>query len=445
MSALLCGFPAIAAAQPATLLRSIDDPNPGDFGPSLFADAFGTSVNLVGDRLFVGAPGDDTLGVNVGQVHVFDASTGTLLRTLDDPTPSSVDLDGLELDFPEGDRFGFSLAATADLVLVGAPGDNTAGLEVGQAHLFDAATGQLLFTLDDPSPTPDPLRFGDFEAFRDGDQFGFSVALSDDYAVVGAPDDSSNAATAGLFVGQVHVFDPQTGTLLRTIDDPTSSLPQANDRFGSALAMDGNLLLVGAERDRSSSNPGPGPFAGQAHLFDLTSGDLLLTLNDPAPGFFGGQFGSSVSISEDRVVIGRQETDFAHLFDATSGDLIQSFELTPDPFGTSGGNAFVENGLVFVPSFSLRGEVRVYRAADGSLLGAIENETVGLGLSHFGAAIDLDGGLLAIGAPLDSPGGPRNGRVYLFEIVIPEPSGVALLAVAAAFSAPSRGPLRRRR
>ena len=170
----------------ATLLRTFDDPTVTS------EDQFGSSVALEGDRVLIGARGDDTQGDLVGQAHLFDASTGALLQTFDDPTVTS------------SDQFGISVALSGDLVLIGAPFDDTQGNGVGQAHLFDAVTGALLQTFDDPTVT-------------DGDFFGRSVALSGDRVLIGASADD----TQGTNVGQAHLYDATTGNLLQTFDDPT--------------------------------------------------------------------------------------------------------------------------------------------------------------------------------------------------------------------------------
>jgi hypothetical protein len=74
-----------------------------------------------------GANGDSTQGASRGEAHLFDATTGALLQTFDDPTPTSADL------------FGTSVALSGNRVLIGAFQDDTQGTGVGQAHLFELA------------------------------------------------------------------------------------------------------------------------------------------------------------------------------------------------------------------------------------------------------------------------------------------------------------------
>jgi len=229
-------------ATTGALLRAFDDPTPTD------EDYFGGSVALDGNRALIGADSDDTIGENVGQAYLFDATTGALLQTFDDPTPT------------DGDSFGSSVAIEDDRVLIGAPADDTNGVGVGQAHLFDATTGALLFTFDDPTPTT-------------RDRFGSRVALDGDRVLIGAITDD----TIGENVGQAYLFDAITGALLQTFDDPT---PTDGDTFGFVAIKDQHVLIGARGDDTNGEN------VGQAHLFsfmDDLDDDGLPNDIDPEP------------------------------------------------------------------------------------------------------------------------------------------------------------------
>ncbi|MEO0625075.1 MAG: hypothetical protein AAF183_23225 [Pseudomonadota bacterium] len=296
----LLGLAAPASAE--TLLQTFDDPT------VTTSDQFGVSVALDGNNILIGAHSDDTNGGNVGQAHLFDATTGALLRTFDDPTATT------------GDNFGFSVALDGNNVLIGAQGDGTNGDGVGQAHLFDATTGALLRTFNDPTVTGNDL-------------FGTSVALDGNTVLIGAEGDDTN----GTNVGQAHLFDATTGALLQTFDDPTFT---DRDFFGTSVALDGNNVLIGAQGDDTN-----GFGVGQAHLFDATTGALLRTFDDPTVTA-GDSFGSSVALDGNSVLIGARNDDTngfnvgqVHLFDATTGALLQSFNdptvTAADDFGFS--------------------------------------------------------------------------------------------------------------
>jgi|GEM_PF-1645102 len=330
------------------LLRTFKDPTVT--GGTQF---FGSSVALDGNNILIGADHDDTTDLNVGQAYLFDALTGNLLQTFDDPTPT------------DQDNFGFSVALDGNNVLIGAFNDDTLGQDVGQAYLFDALTGNLLRTFNEPTVT------------GSGGKFGSSVALSGNNVLIGSPLDDTN----GFAVGQAHLFDgdpmsPTFGNLLHTFDDPT---PTTTDQFGHSVALDGNHVLIGAPGDNTL-----GHNVGQAHLFDLT-GNLLRTFNDPTPNpgnpttGGGDVFGSSVALDGNNVLIGAPFDDTlgtsvgqAHLFDLT-GNLLRTFN---DPTPTPG---------LFV----------------GDL---------------FGTSVALDGNNVLIGARFDSTLGNKVGQAHLFTI-----------------------------
>ena len=99
-------------------------------------DFFGYSVAMSGRTVVVGSPGDDTGAANAGMAYIYDAVTGNLLNTLAKPTPAV------------SDGFGSSVAVSGTTVVVVAYGARS-------AYVFDATTASLLWTLNDPSPAAD--------------------------------------------------------------------------------------------------------------------------------------------------------------------------------------------------------------------------------------------------------------------------------------------------
>ena len=306
------------------LLQTFDDPT------VTMSDFFGTSVSIDGNYVLVGALGDDTKDSNVGQAYLFSATSGALLLTFDDPTITTFD------------SFGAAVAIDGNYVLVGAPGDDTKGSDVGQAYLYDKTTCDAdtsnggsdgdkvceaaLLTFDDPTIT-----FFDL--------FGHSVAISGNYVLVGAPNDD----TKGSFVGQAHLYDKTTcdadtsngGSVgdkvceaaLLTFDDPTVT---TSDLFGSSVSIDGNNVLVGAPNDDTKDSN-----VGQAHLYDKTSGALCKTFDDPTVTT-SDRFGAAVAINGNNVLVGASTDDTkgpnvgqAHLFDGICKGTAVGGELIP--------------------------------------------------------------------------------------------------------------------
>ncbi len=152
-------------------VQVFDDPTPTN------QDRFGHAVALDAGFALIGAPNDDTNGTDTGQAHLFDVTNGNLLQTLHDPTPT------------DADRFGSSVAQDGNLTLVGAPGDDTQGIGIGQAHLFDATTGAPIRTFDDPTVT-------------DFDNFGESVAINAGRVLIGASGDSTASQSRSIELTQ---------------------------------------------------------------------------------------------------------------------------------------------------------------------------------------------------------------------------------------------------
>ena len=263
-------------------------------------DLFGHSVALSGSTAVVGAPYDSTIAAG-GAAYVFDASTGTLLLALANPTPGS------------GDRFGWSVAVSGSIAVVGAPFDDAGATDAGSAYVFDVATGDLLSTLNNPASA----------AY---DEFGLSAAISGATVVVGAPY-NDNAASAA---GSAFVFDATSGNLLCTLANPT---PAVWEEFGYSVAASGSMVAVGAPYDSTGATS-----AGTAYVFDVASGNLLWTLNNPIGGAYE-YFGSSVGGSAGAVVVGTGCGGSAYVFDAATGSLIRTLNNpTPaayDEFGYS--------------------------------------------------------------------------------------------------------------
>jgi len=154
--------------------------------------AFGISVSIDGNNVLVGAHLDNTNATDAGSAYLFNATTGSLIHTFNNPTPVA------------GDHFGVAVSIDVNNVLVGADLDNTNASNAGSAYLFDGTTGSLLQTFNNPTPVAD-------------DNFGASVSIDGNNVLVGAFNDDTNATGAG----SAYLFDATTGNLIHTFNNPT--------------------------------------------------------------------------------------------------------------------------------------------------------------------------------------------------------------------------------
>ena len=178
-------------------------------------DVFGYSVAISGNTAIVGAINDDA---RHGAAYLFDVSTGEELFKLTASDPGTGNL--------ANNLFGHSVAISGNTAIVAAP----RGID-GPAYVFDVTTGQELFKLTDS----DPAVF---------DQFAQSVAIGGNVALVGAVgndgvctnDPSCNSGLAWL-------FDVTTGQRLLKF---TASDAASSDLFGWSVALNDKTALVGA-------------------------------------------------------------------------------------------------------------------------------------------------------------------------------------------------------
>ena len=244
------------------LLQTFLNPNPAPGAP-FSRDFFGDSVTGFGDDVLVSAPREDLAGDDTGAVYLFDGATGQLLRTFVSPTPDV------------GDVFGSAIATVGNHIAIAAAFDATAAVNGGAVYLFDA-NGNLITTI----VSPQPVEFS---------QFGNALAAFGDDLLVTEP----RGFTGDLRAGVVHLFDGDTGALIRSYFNPT---PVAFELFGNSVAASGNNVLIGALRNER------GPSAGAAYLFDGTTAQLTATLINPKRGVTDS-FANQVALIGDNLLI----------------------------------------------------------------------------------------------------------------------------------------------
>ena len=193
-------------------------------------DWFGESVAISGNLAVIGVFSDDDNGPGSGSAYVFDITTGQQLSKL------------LPSDGAEYDLFGTSVAISGNLAVIGADSDDDNGTDSGSAYVFDITTGQQLFKLL-PS---DGAEY---------DEFGNSVAISGNLAVIGADSDDNN----GTDSGSAYAFDVTTGQQIFKL---LPSDGAAGDAFGFSVSISGNLAVIGASGDADN-----GSLSGSAYVF----------------------------------------------------------------------------------------------------------------------------------------------------------------------------------
>jgi len=312
------------------------------------ADAFGQSVSLSGDLLAVGVPGEDSSAtlVNGDATNNDSLDSGAVyLFTRDEGEwPVAAYLKAEVVD--GGDRFGSSVALGSTLLVIGAPGEASSATVV-QGNAFDNSLAQAgaAYLFGRTNLGFEQISY--LKAFntRAGDRFGSAVALDRTTVVIGAPgQDGVTSSLSSIDSGAVYVF----GTVRRDFQQTgflTASNAENNDRFGYALAIEDNLLVISAPAEDGSNSqssvaqPDNGANdAGAVYLFSNVSletdslsvweesGIVRGAVADPAD-----VFGTAVGLSRGMLAVG-----------------VPGESANPRPLADPSDNSLAASGAVYV-------------------------------------------------------------------------------------------------
>ncbi len=309
------------------------------------------------------------------------------------------------------DRFGASVALDGDTLLIGARLVDDNGMDSGAAYVFTLEGGtwteqQKLIALD-----------GALE-----DQFGRSVALKGDIAVIGAPRDDDDGEDSGS--AYVFAFGEGAWTQKKKL---TASDGAADAEFGTSVAVDlaggfatdGDIVMIGAPRDDAA-----GDKSGSVYVFIFGEGDWVeqpkLTASD---GATGDRFGQSVAVDGNTAVIGAprdddvgQNSGSAYVLTLAEGQwteqkLIAGDGAADDEFGVSvavDGNTVLIGAELGDGNAAKSGSAYVFAQEEDWAQQAKLSASDGATEDFFGASAALDGDTAVIGAPFVGDG---NGNV----------------------------------
>jgi hypothetical protein len=378
----------------------------------LSQDRLGTSASISGNIAAFGAPFYDSNGLsNNGAVYVytFDGSIWQETAII------------TALNASDNDEFGHSISLDGNRLLVAAPYKtvNAVG-NTGAAYIFDfdGTNWNQTEQLDMSSVATQVINAN----------FGISVSLLGDKALVGAYKDNSSAVSNA---GAAYVFSLQTGSWNT---DPIQLLANdaaVNDKFGFSVSLSPGKALIGAFGHGGK---------GAAYVFTNTSvlsiDSFLFTskITDTA-GVAGDSFGYSVSLDGQRAIIGANGQDiggssagaaFIYDYNNTTSSWDKSFTLIAsdaanfDKFGTavdlSGNFAIVSSPYKFTSNSVNNGKIYMYRK-----LGPNWQEintfipTFTSTQSELGKSIELGVESVAAGAWSDNEKDIEAGAGYVFQ------------------------------
>lgn len=360
-------------------------------------DHFGVGVAISEGTLAVGAPLEDGVGVGVdgdATTTTVDGNTGAVYVFVKTPTGWQQQGYLKPANPASGSGFGTTLALRGDTLVVGAPGEasRASGVDgnMNDPCLDPNAVGG---SVNEPCPAPSGAayvferRFGHWaqSAYlkasdsQPASSFGTALALSDNALVVGAPNHSISAAKAINASGAAYVFERGPGGWFQSALLQAAH-PDNYDYFGTAVAMRGDTVVVGAPGESSSATVVNGDDtnngavrSGAAYVFKRDhQGYKQTTYLKPTNTRADATFGSSVALDGAFVAVGAPG-------ESSSGRGVDSRKNDADaPY----------SGAVYV--FAAAGET--YEQAAYLKASNADAEDV------FGSALAFDGGVLAVAA-----------------------------------------------
>ena len=384
-----------------------------------YGDDFGAAVALWGDTLIIGAPGEDSSATGVngnetddsavdsGAVYVFTRSGGVWSQQAYIKASNT----------GAGDLFGTAVALDRDILVVGAPFEQSGAKGLNgdeESNSEDDSGAVYVFQRVDANWVQTAYIKSLNSEFND--QFGSSVDISGFTMVVGAPGEDSGvtgvngngADNSKGGSGAAYVIEGTgSGWIQQAYLKAGNS--DAADAFGSTIAVDGNMIAVGAPYEDSGGtlSDNSQKDSGAVYVFGREAGSwhqrhyLKATVIEAFDNF-----GSDVSLDGFTLAMSAPLEDSA----ATG--------FGGDPFD----NALSNSGSVTLAHFSgTPGGLGSW-----SVLGYLKALNTGFE-DRFGMAVSTQGDVLAIGAPLEDSaargiGGDEadntqtnTGAVYLWQ------------------------------
>ncbi len=339
-----------------------------------------------------------------------------------------------------GDEFGWSGAMSGNTMVIGAPFDDELGTDAGAAYVFELNGDRWTQT----------ARLVANDGSR-GDWFARWVRIDGDLIAVGSPFFDPLQDDRGS--GAVYLFERGTGGWAQVARVEPAD-PRPGTAFGYLLDVQGDVLAVGAPGDGVAVGD-VRPLGGAVYMFRRTAGQWVqeAKLQGPEPQQ-GDDFGGDVAIDGDAIVIGAPGTTIGTVFSAGAAYVYERNETdwdfssrlqspTTAPLGSFGAAVDIDAEVIAIGSVgeasgAASGAVNLYeRGASSWALGGSSREAQQTLVGHdtvpgdwFGFSLELRGDLLAVGAPRrdhDTLGLIATGGAYLFQRAAAEWTQVAQL------------------
>ncbi|MBI2280405.1 MAG: T9SS type A sorting domain-containing protein [Bacteroidetes bacterium] len=350
-----------------------------------YNDWFGYSVSISGNRAVVGAQQEDNdlaggnTKSNAGSAYIFERNGAGYWSQKQKIIAS---------DRAVSDLFGYSVSINGDNIFVGAYQEDED--EIG-ANTMSSAGSVYVFKRDGSGSWNQTQKVVASDRASD-DKFGYSVSVSENYAIIGAYLESEDSLGLNFMAwsGSAYIFEKDSIGNWNEAQKIVANDRTDNDRFGISVSIDRNAAIVGAYlEDENELGLDTMPSAGSAYIFERdTTGrwnqvQKIVSSDRQVDDWFG----YSVAISGDYAMVGvfKQNTDSSGLNYMLSSGSTYIYEhpctttnetIYPTACGNytvpSGDETYSTSGVYFdtIPNL---GGCNLYLTIDLTILSSIDN------------------------------------------------------------------------
>jgi hypothetical protein len=306
------------------------------------------------------------------------------------------------------DFFGFSSDLEGNTAIVGAPLDDDVATFAGSAYMFSFDAVSQVWTEQQKLLASDAM---------ESDSFGTVVALSGPVVVVGAEGADDDGAASGA--AYVYRYDEN---LSQWIEEAklTASDAGIGDVFGSGLAVDGDVVVVGAPHDDDN-----GSNSGSAYVFRYDEGTGLWDQEAKLLAFDGQadqELGQAAVVRGDLIIVGAPSPNagggaaYVFRFNGSTWDADGKIQSLPvDPASEFGSSMAINGDVVIVGASANTGSATIFREVGGVWLQEQDLTPFdGENNDFFGTSVDVSGDMAIVGAPFDDDFGSGSGSAYVY-------------------------------
>jgi len=361
-------------------------------------DYFGNAVAMADDVMVVGAKGENTGGGDAGAAYIFRYNGSSWLE---EQKIQGSDLDG-------NDYFGYSVAIDNNIIVVGAPWKDGGGGYAGAIYIFRYNRIEWV--------EEQKIQRSGIQA---NDRYGYSVAIDNDVIITGAYGEDTNGSMAGA--AYIYRYNGSTWEEEQRI---ISNDIAASDYFGQKVAVDNNITVIGAY----------GKDNGSVYMFkyypEVSGGmwieEQKIQSSDIQPNDY---FGNSVAIDNDVIVVGAYGEDTgesgagaAYIFRYNGIEWIEEQKIQAsdkeanDKFSKEA--VSIENDTIIIGAYekdSYTGAVYIFRYDGSSWIEIKKMQSSDIQLNdYFGYSVLIKNNIMVIGAEYEDV--DNLGAAYIYDL-----------------------------